>query len=661
MSKHTNYSRGFIISAEPVKSEINNWRTENALGLNFHFDPRVSFDYRIKDGQFCVMLGTALDLDSGDYGTSLVTPTLLDAFITGENTLFEKLDSINGRFLLLYGTYNSDSSSIRMINDATGMRSVFYSTTQPLCISSHPDLVAKQIGASRNDYGKWLTEYSSYHLPGNTTLFHNIKQLVPNHLFDCESNKLIRFFPRESLHTPDDINATIDELAEILKSQAEHLAAHNRILCSITAGVDSRVTLSATRSISRNVKYFTYFGKEGELSKNILPIDKLIATEISSNLGLDHDLIDLSESGRSEASKKLKNEIRTSHVTHSPTVAAEYILRYADQNLLHLRSNLLEIGRIFYKNSYNLPRKLDTKSAVTCYSSRAENDQPVIDIFDQYLNECNYNNIENYDPYDLFYWEYRMGAWHSLVLLESDSAFDTFILFNNRRFLSKLLSIPEPLRQGHDLMLEICARNWPALQFWQINEKTNIYSEFKVASSSFSDAMNLEAAQISSSSSSGTENPTLSIMRSPRSVKFSFVNSAPTIGEMISFKLSISVNEPEDSFLVAHIKTPYANPNIPGRIEYQVLIDGKKLLTADVSAWKDTNQVVIPIHPYHTDAEKAVNFEVRVNCLRNCEPWNWGRAATVIIERISLRKQPALPGTKTICSSNPFAHLEVNT
>ena len=51
------------------------------------------------------------------------------------------------------------------------------------------------------------------------------------------------------------------------------------------------------------------------------------------------------------------------------------------------------------------------------------------------------------DPLDLLYWEHRMSCWHSNVVLESDFAFDTHVLFNSRWILERMLSVRQDQRR----------------------------------------------------------------------------------------------------------------------------------------------------------------------------------------------------------------------
>lgn len=68
--------------------------------------------------------------------------------------------------------------------------------------------------------------------------------------------------------------------------------------------------------------------------------------------------------------------------------------------------------------------------------------------------------------YDLLYWEHRMSRWLGLKLLGLDISHNVVCLYNNRRLLRKLLSIPERDRRNSIIFRKIISNLWPqALEF----------------------------------------------------------------------------------------------------------------------------------------------------------------------------------------------------
>ena len=79
--------------------------------------------------------------------------------------------------------------------------------------------------------------------------------------------------------------------------------------------------------------------------------------------------------------------------------------------------------------------------------------------------------IMGYDVWDLAYMEHRMSTWHAQALSGSDMAFDTSILFNSRRLLDLMMSVPLQDRRKATLFRRIIARRCPQIADVPINPR----------------------------------------------------------------------------------------------------------------------------------------------------------------------------------------------
>jgi hypothetical protein len=113
------------------------------------------------------------------------------------------------------------------------------------------------------------------------------------------------------------------------------------------------------------------------------------------------------------------------------------------------------------------------------YARSATKNETIVELFENYFKQNEYDKLFNYDPYDIFYWEYRMGTWHSRILLESDMAHDTFIVYNTRNVLKKLLSLSPQERADGTIFYELINMNWPILNYWDINSTNTMLDKIK--------------------------------------------------------------------------------------------------------------------------------------------------------------------------------------
>ncbi|SMF38573.1 hypothetical protein [Pseudobacteriovorax antillogorgiicola] len=249
------------------------------------------------------------------------------------------------------------------------------------------------------------------------------------------------------------------------------------------------------------------------------------------------------------------------------------------------------------------------------------------------MNVLDYDSIPmGYDPFDLFYWEYRMGIWHSLILLESDPAFETFILFNNRYFLKQILSYPDYCRKNNQFFLRLCADNWPILNYWFINDETTLPDiadqEIYVSKDSFE----LDKATLESGSEKGSRKPDFHSVLKKHSAMFHLTDSGPRKGDYVSLSFTvISQRLKNRKYIVLNVRTPLGNASYPGRLAAKVLVNGAVHHSADIAEWNESQQIVLSL----VDKSRDIEIQVLIVSLKDCEPWSWGKAGTVIIERIS--------------------------
>jgi hypothetical protein len=64
-----------------------------------------------------------------------------------------------------------------------------------------------------------------------------------------------------------------------------------------------------------------------------------------------------------------------------------------------------------------------------------------------------------------------MSCWHSNLVLESDFAFDTHVLFNSRWILERMLSLPVDDRCRGSLFRRLVTEMWPDLAAWPLGAK----------------------------------------------------------------------------------------------------------------------------------------------------------------------------------------------
>jgi hypothetical protein len=148
---------------------------------------------------------------------------------------------------------------------------------------------------------------------------------------------------------------------------------------------------------------------------------------------------------------------------------------YADQfpkDRIHIRSNIAEIAKA-EAYSYKVNNLSGQQLAYMYTTTEMKKDEKVIKKFDEFMKTTGFTveNLFNYNYCDFFEWEFNMCQWHGWLLLESDMSHDTFIIYNNREILSKMLSLPFEDRMKRKIFIGVIHRLWPELLNYPVNGK----------------------------------------------------------------------------------------------------------------------------------------------------------------------------------------------
>ena len=441
------YRRGFlltkcdekVISEKGISEELHFYKKTFFGPYKLWFDERLSYA-TVRTNKIGVgILGLAINPFDFLYNNQDISEVLFDKLLISENDFFDYVDKLTGAFLIFYRI----NDKVRLLQDACATKPVYYHTNgENLTVASHINIVAKIHALPKKPAAIEILKNDSYkadpspYLPGIVTAYKGVYPLTANNLLDCHTCKSIRFFPRELLPTTEFNESLVHELAEIFQTQARLLADSRDIAIAITAGKDSRLTLSAFQELSSRSFCFTFFNKEtGQFQKDVE-----IGKQLTSKKGFNHNSYDLSN-----YHSKSFNQVFFKNSPHGiwPKAANLYAAEFKE-NLVHVRSTVSEVGRCFYAKgregeSFDASM-LAEKYTITEVGRRSE----MKNIFEEYISRTNFDQscFFNYHYLDLFYWEHRNSKWQGILCQEAEMGSDVFIPYNNREILKGFLSVP---------------------------------------------------------------------------------------------------------------------------------------------------------------------------------------------------------------------------
>ena len=262
---------------------------------------------------------------------------------------------------------------------------------------------------------------------------------------------MVRFYPTRDLP-----QLSADEIAEriapMLSGQLIKLASSYRLAISLSGGVDTRLTLAASRAVSSSATYFTYFTKQG-----ILATDREVASELATSLALRHIEFQ-SSTPLTDEERRLKSKYETMLRKGNNNFAiAKHI-----KGLLHIRSNTLEVGRVFYlKNPANYSNHFTSEKLSRLFRRDTKDEfQP---YFRSFMDKTAFKsqNFFNLHYTDIFYWEHRLPVSYGALYRDGRAYFETYMIYNCRLILEMMLSTSLENRTSAAVVFALIEKMWP--------------------------------------------------------------------------------------------------------------------------------------------------------------------------------------------------------
>lgn len=442
------YRRGFLVlprqMAIPSLSYLEAWGDRQIGSWRLLTHPETPVLLHEHPRGTAVVLG---DLFAA-HGDSSVEECL-DRYLIGD---LRVLDDLSGRFALL-GIHGED---LRAVQDPIGAQTVFIADRRR-ALSSHSALLAETFDLPRSPGMYALMQMPEQKakitrfLPGDRTLFDEVRLLVPNTEGNLGSGRTRRYWPHEPLAdtTESDVLRVWDEY---FTQYAEHLRGYDEVVLGLTGGVDSRGMIAALRDKGLSMRYETWSAMQ-EAERSRIP-------GMIEHLGGDHRWLDIRERVETEEGIALTEAGRRAggYTRGTPTMPA-------------LAAHGARPGGVFVyghgggvtAGSFSLrakaflpPDPLDR----ACYlhagpqrkTSSAAYKKANRDGFAEFLRRAEYpradgdgaDRLHGIDPGLLLYWEHRMANWAALQIAVHSIGLTAHAGINSRRIYAAFWGLPEP-------------------------------------------------------------------------------------------------------------------------------------------------------------------------------------------------------------------------
>lgn len=637
------YIRGYLIM-DNSSSQIENvhpyWHKQ-MFGLNdeymIYFDPKNELEYCKTNDKFILMLGTAMNTETGCMDKSILVNELMGCLECGIDSFFEYINILGGRHIIVF-TYNGEPL---IITDATGMRSTYYYVNDKKCIiSSHYNLIHDIVKTDEHPFWRTYSEYQKkkyicVSLPGDMTPWNDIRMLIPNHFLSLKTNKIERFFPKHKLQDVS-LQQACDYIANNIKTQYEELAKHYDLLHSMTAGCDSRICLSAAKSVKDKVTLFTYHNENPDMN-DIEHRDRELNYQFAKNLAQHEGIKHVEVLFKGPYPEDLMRIMDKNHYHRINRLVEQLSKSYSfKSNTLHIRSSVVEMCRNTDHFMPNLYRPRCEK-----FARWAQYNDEIFNLAIPYfLDWMQRNQVDEfvnlgYSDAHIHYWENRLPTWmNASMVVEDDILCDTWMLFNVRKILSFGLCMQEYWRQKNIIFREIIMRLWPSLL--QYNLPNNRKISYDLVDKEFTGCFSFNKVE-TNSGSLYDKNRKVEAYYEIRDYGawFGFSNSLVRRGDFCELNFVFSVEKDTPYYYEFNIFTVWQDYVPDNIVNYVIMIDNKPIYLESCNNFNSrVNQIIYCFRALET---KQQRITIRLHVVKDSNTNNYN--GIINVKSITLRKE----------------------
>jgi hypothetical protein len=437
------YCRQFILGPAFVEV-MPGWRyIDKVAGLKLSIHPEVDVVQVASADRELTLIGEVLDSTAPGKSNRDILLDLVDrtrdlADLVGESGRFA------GRWIIL-AAFGDERY---LIHDALGLRQVFYTNvdvTGALWMVSQPGLATRWLRLAPDAAAERFMDAHSvrirdeYSWPAAGTPLRGLLHLLPNRCLDLRTGRSQRCWPVAPIGARSAKTAEVF-LVERLSNIVLAAARRYPLAIGLTAGIDSRIVMAASRALCGEVDSVTVRQRK----MNDDHPDIAVAGRLSVRHGRRHVVVKPKVSMSPRFAALFKDNVYMATDVYGPD--AEALISRLQRRYAVMTGSAAEIGQGYYRdklpgNRYNGPLE-----AADLAGLQHMEDQPfALRHFQDWLDSA----VQRRDVQllDLFYWENSHGNWLAMTQLQFDIAWrEIFTPYNCRDVLEAFLAVDEKER-----------------------------------------------------------------------------------------------------------------------------------------------------------------------------------------------------------------------
>jgi hypothetical protein len=236
--------------------------------------------------------------------------------------------------------------------------------------------------------------------------------------------------------------------AEFMRQVVCGVAKKRPIALPVTAGLDTRLLLAASREVKRRVEYFCYSPNPKEFAAEDDEDAKTAAT-LADSLGFDINNFHFDRAADENAADRFSRNASFHTAAKAVLQICSAFVDRGPQGRLILNGNVSELCRNFYGV---LPGS--TPARIWAHLMEMADSSLAMEEVGSWLRGLRpAEALGGLELSDLFYWEFRIGGWQSLLQLQMSPFVEMFTPYNCRSFLETMLGVDLKYRSGPEYAL----------------------------------------------------------------------------------------------------------------------------------------------------------------------------------------------------------------
>jgi len=254
------YRRQFIIAREHL-DELGHWQYRKLGNVYVYTHPDLEVTEHVNHDLNIILLGYMFDYERPEN----TNKDIISNIARNINTYRDFIIAIKpyaGRFALIY----RDDYNFKILHDPLAQREIYYCTQQNKIIcGSQPNFIVElsepKLGiTSDNDIiNYYKNDMKAVRFGrawvGHETYYNNVRHLMPGNALDLELLKPEVYWPNRRLDNID-LDKAVNLSCKYLQGVMRAVTQRYDAMMAVTAGIDSRSLLAASRHVHNKIYYF---------------------------------------------------------------------------------------------------------------------------------------------------------------------------------------------------------------------------------------------------------------------------------------------------------------------------------------------------------------------------------------------------------------------